>query len=313
VPPCALTDSGPITVSQDGQVIEKLRVTSTSGPAIALSGHADVVIRDVEILHDGGPGIEFNNATNLLIERVHVQHTGAPATGPNSSDGRVNIVGYGTTGLVIRHVKLERGSSGIYLIQSPGAKLSYIEGHDFRGPFPRGQLVQFDKSPDGLLEDFSCINPPASSWPEDNVSVYRSSNVTVRRGLLSGNNSPTGVGVMFELSDGTSSGGLAEDVDTVDQGNGSFSGYPAKDVVFRRTRARDNHCAGQAGRPAPSSNSLVWAGSPDSSNLTLEDSRYFNLCNPGNTVWDKSVFSKVEISEEDFTPRAPIVEKFCWE
>jgi hypothetical protein len=242
-----------------------------------------------------------------------VVHTGAPATGASPDDGRVNIVGYGTTGLVIQHVKLERGSSGIYLIQSPGAKLSYIEGHDFRGPFPRGQLVQFDKSPDGLLEDFSCINPPASSWPEDNVSVYRSSNVTVRRGLLSGNNSPTGVGVMFELSDGTSSGGLAEDVDTVDQGNGSFSGYPAKDVVFRRTRARDNHCSGQAGRAAPSSNSLVWAGSPDSTNLTLEDSRYFNLCNPGNTVWDQSVFSKVEISEEDFTPRSPIVETFCWE
>lgn len=173
--------------------------------------------------------------------------------------------------------------------------------------------MQFDKSSDGVLEDFSCINPPDSSWPEDNVSVYRSSNVTVRRGLLSGNNSPSGVGVMFELSDGTSSGGLAEDVDTVDQGNGSFSGYPAKDVVFRRTRARDNHCVGQAGRDAPLSNVLVWAGSPDSSNLTLEDSRYFGLCNPGNTVWDQSVFTKVDIQEEDFTPRAPIVETFCWE
>jgi len=153
----------------------------------------------------------------------------------------------------------------------------------------------------------------ASSWPEDNVSVYRSSNVSVRRGLISGNNSSSGVGVMFELSDGTSSGGLAEDVDTVDMGNGSFSGYPARDVIFQRTRARDNHCSGQAGRDPPASNALVWAGSPDSTNLSILDSHYFNLCNPGNTVWDQSVFTKIEVAAQDFVPRAPIREKFCWE
>ena len=30
------------------------------------------------------------------------------------------------------------------------------------------------------------------SWTEDNLSLWRSSNVTVRRGLIDGNNSPTG-------------------------------------------------------------------------------------------------------------------------
>jgi hypothetical protein len=96
-------------------------------------------------------------------------------------------------------------------------------------------------------------------------------------------------------------------------GNGSFSGYPASDVVFRRTRARDNHCAGQAGRDPPASNSLVWAGSPDSVNLSIESSNYYALCNPNNIVWDQSVFTKIETTELDFTPRAPIRESFCWE
>ncbi len=40
---------------------------------------------------------------------------------------------------------------------------------------------------------------------------------------------------------------------------------------------------------------------------------YFNLCNPGNTVWDASVFDVVEIGEEDFSARAPIAVDFCWE
>jgi hypothetical protein len=37
----------------------------------------------------------------------------------------------------------------------PHSRLSMIEGHDQRGPFPRGQLVQWNTSSDGLLEDFS--------------------------------------------------------------------------------------------------------------------------------------------------------------
>lgn len=310
---CALTESGPVTAKADGEVIEKLRITSTSGTALEIDGFANVVVRDVEILHQGGPGLAFSNAPGLRVERVRVVHTGAPAKGANASDEAVNISGYASSGVVITHVKLEKGSSGVYFLETPGAKLSFVEGHDFRGPFPRGQLVQFDKSPGSLLEDFSCENPPNESWPEDNVSIYRSSNVTVRRGLIVGNNSPSGVGVMFELSDGTSQGGLAEDVDTVDMGNGSFSGYPARDVVFRRTRARDNHCTGQAGRDAPLSNALVWAGSPESQNLTIEDSKYFALCNPNNLVWDQSVFTKIETTKQDFAPREPIRVKLCWQ
>ena len=313
-PSCALTDSGPVQATADGQVFEKLRITSTSGPAVSIDGHSGVIIRDCEILHQGGAGIEFFGAPGLTIERTRVVHTGAPSNGANPSDELVNIVGYGSPNIVVSNVRLERGSSGIYLIESPGAHLSFIEGHDFRGPFPRGQLVQFDKSSDGTLEDFSCLTPPDTSWPEDNVSVYQSSNVVVRRGLIVGNNSPSGVGVMFEQSDGVTSGGLCEDVDTDDMGNGSFSGYPAREVTFNRTRARNNHCGGQAGRQAPLSNSLVWAGSPQSDSLAVHDSSYFDLCNPGNVIWSTDVFvAPIELTEEDFALRAPIQVDFCWD
>jgi hypothetical protein len=33
--------------------------------------------------------------------------------------------------------------------------MSFLELHDARGSVPRGQNVQFDKSPSSMLEDFS--------------------------------------------------------------------------------------------------------------------------------------------------------------
>jgi len=306
---CQLTTSGPVSASSDGQVIENLRIEVSQGPAIEVDGRSNVTIRNCEIRHGSGPGISFNGASNLRIENVSVLHTGAPASGQNPDEDRVNIVGYGTTGLVIDHARLEKGSSGVYLIECPGAQVRFVEGHDFRGPFPRGQVVQFDKCDDSLLEDFSCENSD-TSWPEDIVSVYQSSNVTVRRGLVDGNNSVSGVGVMFEQSGSGHSGGLAEDVDAVHQGNGCFSGYPGYNVTFRRTRSRDNFCTDQ-GRGEPSSGGLAWAGSPESSGLRIEDSRYHNLCQ--GLVWDESVFTAQELTDEDFTPRAPLRLTFCWQ
>ena len=136
------------------------------------------------------------------------------------------------------------------------------------------------------------------------------SRVTIRRGVVDGNNSPSGVGIMFEQSDGVTSGGLCEDVDAVHQGNGCFFAYPARNITFRRTRARDNICVSQ-GRGTPSSGGLAWGGSPDSSGLNVYDSRYWNLCQ--GLLWDGSVFGTEQLSSENFTVRVPAKPTFCWE
>jgi hypothetical protein len=64
--------------------------------------------------------------------------------------------------------------------------MSFLELHDASGSVPRGQKVQFDKSPSSILEDFSAENGP-TSWTEDNVSVFRSDRCVVRRGVVSYN------------------------------------------------------------------------------------------------------------------------------
>ena len=305
---CTLTDSGPVTVTSDGQIVERLRITSTAGTALTIAGHANVVVRDVEILHCGGSGIDFSSASNLHVSNVSIRDTCAPAKGafPDGveEDG---IHGYDSTGVVIDHVRLEKESSGAYLLQCAGVHLSFVEGHDFRGPFPRGQLAQFDKCDAPILEDFSSEDPPDSSWPEDVVSVYFSNGAIVRRGLVDGNNSSAGVGVMFEHSDD----GTCEDVDAVHQADGCFSSYPGNRNVFRRTRARDNFCTDQ-GRGAPLSGGLAWAGSPDSTHLSIEASQYHALCKDQH-VWDETVFDGIDLTDVDFTPRPPLRLSFCWE
>lgn len=205
---------------------------------------------------------------------------------------------------------LTGGSSGVYLVGCPNASIRFVEGHDFRGPFPRGQLVQFDDSGGGILDDFSVVNPRDTSWPEDNVNVYRSLDVEIRRGLVDGNNSPSGVGVIF---DGDLATGIVEDVDAVRMGNGCFSDYAGSDgVIFRRTRCRENVCEDQ-GRGEPLSNALMGAGNPSFREIRIEDSTYFAACNPDNIVWPEESFAVIEVTESDFDPRPPLALRFCWE
>ena len=230
-PPFLLVDSGPIDVTEHGQVIENLRIISVGVAGILIRGFDDVVIRNVEIFHSGAHGIRAGGADRLVIENVRIINTGAQEIGPNASANEISIALDGSHDVTITRAQLWRGSAGIYTHRSKNAQLRFIEGHDFRGPSPRGQLVQFNQSPDCLLEDFSVENDIITSHPEDNVSIYKSSNCTIRRGLVDGNNAPSGVGIMFELSD-TGFGGLVEDVDAINQGNGNFASVGGQGVIM---------------------------------------------------------------------------------
>ena len=129
--------------------------------------------------------------------------------------------------------------------------------------------MQFNKSPNCILEDFSVINDPETSWVEDNISIFRSDNCVVRRGLIDGNNSPSGVAIMFEKS----TGGLVEDIDALHQGNGSFATYPSWNITWRRVRTKDNICTDQ-GR---GSRTMTCSQRP-SSRCTIESSIGWIIC-----------------------------------
>ena len=177
------------------------------------------------------------------------------------------------------HVTLRDGATGIYLGNSPDAVLSHLEGYNFHGPFPAGQFVQFYKSGNGTLSDFYASNPADSSRPEDIVSVIDSPNVTIARGVIDGDNSVSGVGVMFE---GNSGGGKVDHVDAIHMGNGAFSSY-SDNVSFNYTRSFDNIDADQ-GRGDSLSNALIWNVSGQGVSIT--NSTYTHPGNPDNIVWE---------------------------
>jgi hypothetical protein len=269
-----------IDTDHAGQVIENVDVWVDEGQGVILD-EPDTVLRNARI-HYNGDGSDPDaagvlvTADGVTIENVEVINEGAPDSGPESSADHYNIVASGASDLHVTNATLREGSTGIYVLDSPGAILQGIEGYDFHGPEPRGQLVQFDKSPDSVLQDFYVHNDPNVAFTEDNVSVYQSDNVTIQRGVIDGNNSPSGQGVIFE----DSSNGLVSHVDTIHMGNGAFADF-GSDNTFDFTRSFDNIATDQ-GRGEPMSGGLIWALSDDT---TVTNSAYENPGDPDNIVW----------------------------
>lgn len=305
--PCALAPSGPLTTEREGQVIENLRIVAEGEPAVVVQ-HSGVVLRNLEVRHQGGPGILIEGADDVSLEDVSIENDGAPESGPLENDGGSNVTCQGSARLRVHRARVARGSSGFYLEDCPSAHLSEVFGEDLRGPFPRGQFVRFQRSAEGLLEDFAAVNG-ATSWPGNIVHVSESANVVVRRGLIDGNNWPQGHGVLFS---GPGAVGLVEDVDAIRMGNGCFSSYSGEDgSVFRRTRCRENICSDQ-GRGAPTSGGILWSADENHTAVRVEDSTYFAACNAG-LVWPESAFATLELTEADFPLRSAPELTFCWE
>lgn len=333
-----LSASGPVAASADGQVFANLEITVDDDTAgIEVGRYEGVTIRHCLIRHASGPGIEAVGSTSLLIEDCEIICTKASSAGPLDNAEAVNLKIDGCATTTIRRVRVERGASGIWAHRCAGILISMLEGHDFRGPFPRGQLVQFDKCSEAVLEDFSCENIGDTSWPEDNINCYACINPVIRRGFIHGNNAPAGIGVLIENGEG-GEGGLIQDVDVVYWANGAFSAADnSSGVTFERCRARDG--IGPAatstsldqpdyrGQPIPSLETWVGrqvrgyplsgqepffaykTGQPD---IAFIDCSYTTLPKAPNVAWDQDRMTATEFKEVDFEPRDSLKLLFPW-
>jgi hypothetical protein len=320
----------------------RVNVDGNTGSAhgVAVSGFSNVTIRNCKIRHALGRGINGFNAPNLTIHDCDIVCIGAPAVGQNPSDAMNNIEGNNCDGIRIDRVRLRDGSTGVYLVFCEDARISFVEGYNFRGPFPRGQVVQFNQCLDPLLEDFSVINQGDVAWTEDCVNSFLSRNPHIRRGFIRGNNSGSGQGIIVETrAPADQRGGLIEDVDVVYWGNGGFmaSSYPGNQgggVQFWRCRARDgidespNNSEGDLdyeGNTIPNWATFVGAlvrGTPISGSeaffafgttpdIEFHACEYFNL--PQAVAYDRDLMTLEEFTEVDFLPRHPIQLTFQWE
>ncbi len=309
-----LRPSGPVLSGSDGQIIENLDIFAPHGNGVTVR-HQRVVVRNCRIRHAMASGIYAQSVAGLRLEDLEIEHVGAPPRGVGPSQNRNNIDLERCPETIIVRVKAARGSSNIYLVESPGTRMSFLELHDARGPFPRGQNVQFNRSPYSSLEEFSAENGPIS-WTEDNISAFHSDHCAIRRGLVFYNNSPTGAGVMLEGS----SNCLVEDLDAVQQGNGAFSAVPQGDVgsggcVFNRCRSRDTYNEPRDGRDTPTSNGLSFHTriSEGAEKHSIRECCVYALANPANIIWQsKAVHAGWSIKRKPFDPRPPLRLSFSW-
>ena len=90
----ALTPSGPVQASTNGQIIEGLDITASGNTAgIRINGRSDVVVRNCRIRHASGRGIHATSSPRLLIEDVDILCTGAPGILERRDDPR-SLVSY---------------------------------------------------------------------------------------------------------------------------------------------------------------------------------------------------------------------------
>lgn len=294
----------PITSTTPGQVIQNL-VIDVSGDQPAINVTSDnVTIKNVLIRTGAGDGIDVSG-DNASISNVEVDGPTPVDNGGMDGDGSTGIYSYAVSGLKVDHATFRNTGTGIATNQSPGTTLSNIEGYNMQGPFPGGQLVQFGSSNGSSLTNFYVHNDPNLSHPEDDISVIDSPDTTISRGVVDGDNSPSGVGVMVE---GTSNGTRVSDVDAIHMGDGAFSAY-SNDVTFDRVRSFSNS-AGDQGRGRPLSNGLIFYA--EGSNVSFDDATYTDPGDPDNVSNGNGIAGDDISQAAGAVPTGHITNTFAW-
>ena len=133
---------------------------------LVIDGKVDLTISGLEIVNPKGNGITIRNSKRIRIEGCKI--------GPCLGEA-VNI--YACEGVTVSRNRFESVSTGVYALDSRHIEVTRNRCLNVQGPFPRGQLAQFDKvtGEGNRITDNLALNLPGKSNPEDAINVYKSS------------------------------------------------------------------------------------------------------------------------------------------
>ncbi len=321
----------PIQAAQNGQIIKDKIIYAGVGEdcGIDVNNLDDIRIENITIFH-ANKGICIENSDNVFIKNVRLINLAAPNTGPHcvrqgnelkpeecwgtrnsSADKRLGIFLNKSNNTTIEDVYTAQASSGIYAFSSPNTHISKIRCFDSRGPFPRGQCVQFNNSNDSSVSTFYAKAYLDQSHSEDTFNAYESDRIKFESGLIDGNYSINGVGL---IADSGSDDVVVHDVDIIHTSVSGVSVYAnktkGKNFKASKIRVKDTQCYSRKGA-SPSSGGLILAAQPGTPNFSFDDIIFFNHCRQ-TTVWCKSGStcggiqqggSMTNIREQDFKTR----------
>ena len=178
---------------------DSLSVDLKKSEPLLIDRKSDLTITGLEITNPKGNGITIRNSKRIRIEGCKI--------GPCKGEA-VNI--YGSDGIMVTGNRFEAVSTGVYALESHRIEIIHNRCLNVHGPFPRGQLAQFDKVTGGgnRINHNLALNILGKSNPEDVINIYKSSGTAddpiqiIGNKILGGGPSDSGGGIMTGDSGG---------------------------------------------------------------------------------------------------------------
>lgn len=171
----------------------KSSIVLTSAPLLLKDKH-DTTIVDRVITNTDQVCIKLINCRNITIRNCRLSF---------SKDIAISI--YKCHNITIDHCYMESVATGVYALESQGIKVLSSHAKNMRGPFPRGQMVQFDNVYGGgnRVSFNVCENILGLSYPEDIINMYQTNGTPADPVQITGNKirgggpSKSGGGIML--------------------------------------------------------------------------------------------------------------------
>ena len=143
--------------------------SSYSGPyepsaPIRLQDVSNRTISNLEISNPNGICIRLINCSNITIQNCKL--------GPSKEEG---VYLYNCTNVKITNCSMEAISTGLSAVESFSIQFNYNDVKNVKGPFPRGQMSQFDDvTGAGSSVSYNILeNIAGESSPEDAISLFK--------------------------------------------------------------------------------------------------------------------------------------------
>jgi hypothetical protein len=169
-----------IIVASIGLSCNKAKVKSSywpSGPII-MQGKYHMLITNIAISNLNRPCITLVNCNNIIINHCKFSYLKNAA-----------IYIYHCKNITIKNCYMEHVATGIYALKSQGIKVNYNKAKNIQGPYPKGQMVQFDEvsGPCNQVNYNRCENVAGASSPEDVISMYKTNGTPASPVQITGN------------------------------------------------------------------------------------------------------------------------------
>jgi parallel beta-helix repeat protein len=228
--------SQPVNNQNQGAAV----LTYTRSNVINLSNAHDLIIKGKAISGGSTAAIYLFNCSNIHITQNKLY---------NSTDVGIHLVN--CKNITIDYNYFTNVSTGVYAEQIAGGGIIVNNNQflDMKGPFPRGQFVQFNKvsGANNSISYNKCENIAGESFPEDGISLYKSNGTPASAILVKGNwirgGGPSSSGGGIMLGDNGGSYLMATDNILVDPGQYgmAISGGDHNTIVNNTIYGRSQH------------------------------------------------------------------------